>query len=480
MYAVLALGIVAFTLCMILTPICRDIFLRLDIVDQPDTIRKFHGKPIPRIGGIPIALSYATALLLMLAFAPHGARIFVQHQRLMWSLLPAAGLVFATGLVDDLIGLKPWQKLIGQGAAAGLAISLGARITLFHGAPASPWLTIPLSVLWLIICTNAFNLIDGMDGLAAGVGLFATVTTLLAAVLQGNIGLAVATVPLVGCLLAFLRYNFSPASIFLGDGGSLTIGFMLGCFGLIWSQKSATLLGMAAPLMAFALPLLDVSLSIGRRFLRREPIFKADRGHIHHKILALGFKTRDAALILYTFCGIAAILSLLQSVVSFQFRGLSIIIFCSLSWIGISCLGYVEFRAARRIFSQKTVRRVLKEEIYLEDLRRSLGKASSLDDCWTIVRGSCEELRFASVQMFLQGHTFEEIFDSTRSETSWQMTLSLGRKGHLSLTRVSDIQSPTLMMSVLHLLQEGIRNKEFILHTSQRTSMGTRIVSGAA
>src|SRR5262245_64724034 len=118
---------------------------------------------------------------------------------------------------------------------------------------------------------------------------------ILAAFLQNNVPLAMATIPLAGALLAFLRYNFDPASIFLGDCGSLLIGFLLGCYGVLWSQKSATLLGMTAPLMALAIPLMDVCLSIVRRFIRHQPIFGADRGHIHHMLLARGFTVRRVA-----------------------------------------------------------------------------------------------------------------------------------------------------------------------------------------
>ena len=157
------------------------------------------------------------------------------------------------------------------------------------------WWTLPLTLLWLVACMNAFNLIDGVDGLASGLGLFATVTTFVAALLQKNVPLALATIPLAGALLGFLRYNFNPASIFLGDSGSLLIGFLLGCFGVIWSQKSATFLGMTAPLMTLAIPLLDVCLSVVRRYMRHEPLFKADRGHIHHRLLDRGFTPRRVA-----------------------------------------------------------------------------------------------------------------------------------------------------------------------------------------
>jgi UDP-GlcNAc:undecaprenyl-phosphate GlcNAc-1-phosphate transferase len=148
---------------------------------------------------------------------------------------------------------------------------------------------LPVTVLWLLACANAFNLIDGLDGLASGVGLFATLTTLCAALMHGDMELALATAPLAGALIGFLRYNFNPASIFLGDCGSLSIGFLLGCYAVMWSQKSATLLGMAAPAIVLAAPLVDTALSIARRFIQHKPIFGADRGHLHHRLLDRGF-----------------------------------------------------------------------------------------------------------------------------------------------------------------------------------------------
>jgi len=479
MYAILALGFTAFLLCLIATPLCRDLFLRFNIVDRPDTERKFHLNPIPRIGGIPIVLSYAAALGLMLAFAPQGAKISIQHSRLILSLLPASGVIFLTGLVDDIIGLKPKQKLAGQFAAAALAVALGARLTIAHGLFSSPWISIPLSIFWLIGCSNALNLIDGLDGLASGVGLFAVGTTLLAAILHGNMGLAMATVPLFGCLLAFLRYNFSPASIFLGDCGSLTMGFMLGCFGLIWSQNSGTFLGMAAPLMALALPLVDVALSIGRRFLRSAPIFSGDRGHIHHMVLARGFKPRDTALILYGVCGVAAFLSLLQSFASYQLRGLTILVFFSLVFAGVNYLGYVELSAARRTLSRKMILRVVKEEIYLQELQSFLTNANTSDDCWAVVRTACKDMHFASVQMYLHGESYMEEFIPSEFEPSWKMNLIIGRHGYLSLTRVSERRPPKLMTPVLELLQDAIEQKEEHL-VRQASAARQHVISGAA
>ena len=142
-----------------------------------------------------------------------------------------AALVFATGLLDDIFGLKPWQKLLGQVAAAVLVFSAGVHFSGIGGYQFPIWWTLPATILWLVGCTNAFNLIDGVDGLAAGVGFFATLTTLMAALLQHNIPLALATAPLAAALLGFLRFNFNPATVFLGDCGSLLNGFLLGAMG---------------------------------------------------------------------------------------------------------------------------------------------------------------------------------------------------------------------------------------------------------
>ena len=460
MYAILVLGIVAFLFCLILTPLCRNLFLHFNIVDHPDAVRKLHGKPTPRMGGIPIVLSYVGGLGIMLLLAPTAATISVQHKQLLWSLFPAAGLIFVTGVIDDVFGLKPFEKLTFQTVAAVLAVALGARVTLFEGHVASLWLSVPLSLLWLLACTNALNLIDGMDGLAAGVGLLASVATLLVAILSHNPGLAIATVPMVGCLLAFLFYNFNPASIFLGDCGSLTIGFMLGCFGLIWSGRTGNTLGLAAPLMTLALPLIDVGLSIGRRYLRNVPIFKGDRGHIHHMMLARGFNTRAATLILYGVCTIAGCLALIQTFSANRFHGLVILVFCALVCVGVNYLGYIELAAARRTLSRKMILSVVKEEVYLHELTQALSGINTLPQYWDVILTVCKDLNFATVHMQMNGVHFEEVLLDQDEKPSWNISLSLGPRGNLRVTRTAGCEAPDYMMRALVHLQKLIERKE--------------------
>ena len=466
MLAMLALGITAFLLCFCLTPLLRDVFVRADIMDRPDGGRKSHAKPVPRMGGIPIVLSYAGALGLVYLFAPDGSRIYIQHGALLRSLLPAAGLVFLTGLIDDLFCIKPWQKLAGQVVAAVLAVSLGARMSI-GGAPV--WVSVVLSIIWLIGCTNAVNLIDGMDGLATGVGLLATTTTLLVAIISHNMGLAMATIPLAGCLLAFLRYNFAPASVFLGDCGSLTIGFILGCFGLIWSRQSGTMLGMAAPLMALALPLIDVTLAIGRRFLRRVPIFKGDRSHIHHMLLALGFTTRGAALLLYGVCGLFATFALFESFGGTGVGWPLLFLFCLLVLIGVSRLNYIEFTAAWRMISHKMMLRAVQEEIYIRDLEKTLASVETPEECWQVIRLIATDLDFSRVVLLLDGERFEETFIPGHALPLCTIDLSLGGRGSLVLTRVNQTSRQNYTMSVLHHLQVSITERQVLLADTENS-----------
>ena len=366
-----------------------------------------------------IAAAYVAAFLILLFAGFEGGRTVFEHLPSTWRLLPAALLVFAIGLIDDVRGLSPGQKLLGECVAAVCAILGGVRIVSIAGYVPEAWLTVPITVLWLIGCTNAFNLIDGVDGLATGVGLFATTTSLIAALLQHNFELAVATVPLAGALLGFLRYNFNPASIFLGDSGSLTVGFLLGCFSVLWSQKSATMLGMTAPLMALTVPLLDTGLSIVRRFLSRKPIFGADRGHIHHRLLARGFTPLGVALLSYGVCAVASTFSLIASVWKHQYGAVVIVLYCAVAWVGIQRLEYLEFHIAGRLALSGAFRGLLSAHVSLSTFEKHLHQACSADECWGVIHEAYTEFGFRRVAMKLAGRYYSAGPDSEELSNSW-------------------------------------------------------------
>jgi len=431
MQTLAAISIGSFLMTMLLTPLVRNAFLRHNLVDEPDGGRKLHQRAVPRIGGIPIAFAYVTSFVLMSLFSSAGSRIS-DSMPLIVPLILSAGVVFLTGLLDDVIGLAPWQKLAGQALAAAGAYASGVRISTLAGYQVGDWLSLPLTLIWLMMCSNAFNLIDGLDGLASGMGLFATLTTFLAALLHGNETLALVTLPLAGALLGFLRYNFNPASVFLGDSGSLLIGFLLGSYGVIWSQKSATLLGMTAPLMAVAIPLLDVCLSVARRWLLGQPIFTADRGHIHHRLLERGWTQRRVVLILYAVCGFYAALSLLQSLLSNQVGGLIIILFCAATWVGVQHLGYNEFDAAGRTLRSGAVQRMVHGQMAIQSFEKRIRQARTAEECWSIIRESSGMFEFIRVQAKLLDEEFHS--GATGADTpSWQLRVPLGETGYINL-----------------------------------------------
>jgi UDP-GlcNAc:undecaprenyl-phosphate GlcNAc-1-phosphate transferase len=443
MTSLIWLGCVSFGLALILTPIFRDIFRSYNVVDEPDMGRKLHKIPIPRVGGMAIALAYTASFFLVPLFTKTPLD---DQLSLVWNLLPAAAVIFATGVIDDLFGLKPWQKLIGQVIAACIAYFAGVRILDVVGFSMENWWSLPITVFWLLTCTNAFNLVDGMDGLAAGVGLFATLTIFAAAIMRGNVPLAHATFPLAGCLLAFLCYNFNPATIFLGDSGSLLIGFMLGCYGVMWSQKSATMLGMTAPLMALSLPLLDVGLAIVRRMLKRQPIFSADRGHIHHRLLDRGLTPRRAVLVLYGICGLVAAFSLLQSVShNDRISGVIIVLFCAVAWVGIQYLGYAEFSVAGRMLFSGNFQRMLKAQLDLQAFEKQVKSAQSIEELWKALLEISARFGFHCVRFDAAGNVFEGGAPAVTAGQRWSLSVPLGLAGQVEFTReIAGTQLPMI------------------------------------
>jgi len=456
MFLIITLGVIAFLLALGITPLVRNLAARHGLVDRPDGGRKLHARPIPRLGGIAITLSYlgtfAVALFLPFTFGATLRHALPEG----FNLCIAAAVVFATGLIDDLRGLRVHQKLFGQFVAATLAFWAGVEVHLFGASFHEPWIAWLVTVLWLVACSNAFNLIDGMDGFAAGVGLFATLTILLAALTQQNLTLVVVTVPLAGCLLGFLRYNFNPASIFLGDCGSLLIGFLLGCYGALWSNKSATLLGMTAPLMAMSIPLLDAGLSIARRFLRRQSIFKGDRGHIHHRLLDRGFTTRQAVLIMYGACGLAATFSLAQNALQNQFGGLIVVLFCFAAWVGLQHLGYQEFSVASRMLTTGNFRRIIDAETRLHKFEESLTRATDLSACWEELCVCSREFGFHGVRLSMQGIIFDDFARARSGGTFWQLRIPLPENQYVNFDSDFNQESPLILSTFAKVVERAL------------------------
>jgi UDP-GlcNAc:undecaprenyl-phosphate GlcNAc-1-phosphate transferase len=237
-------------------------------------------------------------------------------------------------------------------------------------------------------------------------------------------------------LLGFLRYNFNPASIFLGDCGSLTLGFVLGCCGAVWGEKSSTLLGMTAPLLVLSVPLLDIGLAVVRRFIHGQPIFAADRAHIHHKLLSMGVTPRRLVLILYGICGIGAVASLMVTVGPERNRGFVIVLFCLAAWLGLQHLGYNEFGVAGRIVLGGTFRTVLSAQLALEAFEREVRADMTLEECWDVLCRTSPQFGFSGVVFHL-----DDVIHRWGTNTGWQARIEFPERGYISLWRESGAKS---------------------------------------
>lgn len=458
MWILFDLGSIAFLAALLLTPWVRDFSMRRGLVDAPDSMRKIHRRPIPRLGGVAVVAAYSIALAFILVAPYRNVHIDIPkavHGAL--ALMPPAIVIFLTGLLDDLVGLKPWHKLLAEAGAAVWVYFNGVRVVVLRGTEFELWLSLPLTVLWIVGCTNALNLIDGMDGLASGVGFFAAATILVAALTHQHIELALVTAPLVGALLGFLRYNFNPASIFLGDCGSLTVGFLLGCYGALWSHKSATILGLTAPLMALAIPLLDVVLSILRRFLRGRPVFSPDRGHIHHRLIDHGLTPRRAVLLLYGVCGLAAVFSLLQDLGNERFGGFIVVLFCAAAWLGIQHLGYAELGVAGRLFFRGSLRQLIDVEVRLQQFRQSLQAAKTWADRWSVILRGCREFGFRGARMKIGETIYEQIAPAPQNNVAWQLRIPLPGGQYVNFYRDLDSEMhPVTLSNFAEIVQKEI------------------------
>jgi UDP-GlcNAc:undecaprenyl-phosphate GlcNAc-1-phosphate transferase len=291
---------VSFGVCLVLTPAVRSLAARVGLVDRPDHHRKVHARATPVAGGIAILPAVTLALLVGLS-APGPLRGALAAESGELTGLLAAGLIScAVGLIDDRVSLRGRYKLLGQAMAAAVLMAGGVmvhRIRLFGWGIDLGLLAAPFTLLWLLGVINSLNLIDGMDGLLSSVGLIVTVALGVMALLGEHWVAACVACALAGALLAFLGYNFPPASIFLGDSGSMLIGLIVGTLAIRGGLKAPATLTLVAPLAVLTVPLFDTSMAIVRRKLTGRSIYTPDRSHLHHCLQRRGLSDRRVLLL---------------------------------------------------------------------------------------------------------------------------------------------------------------------------------------
>ena len=363
------------------------------------------GQGTPRLGGLAVFAAIWLAIGASLLLHNMVTDRVLAVGRLGLTLASACCLVFLIGLYDDLRGARPWQKLAVQAAAAGLLYAGGFRIEIlsnpFTHTPFSlGWLSLPLTVLWLVAISNAFNLIDGLDGLAAGVGLFAGVSLFLLAALVSNVFVAALAAAIAGALLGFLPHNFHPARIYLGDSGSLTVGLGLAALSIVSEQKGPVMVTMAIPLLIFGLPLLEVAVTTTRRLLSGHPLFGRDEDHLHHRLLQIGVAKNLALFLLYGLAALFALSSILLVNYSGSVAPLIAVLCGAFAWIVVGQMHYPEFAEldAHIRLSLSSQPALLRNQIAIRKAAAAMERANSPADLWTGLTSLLGQLGFAQAR----------------------------------------------------------------------------------
>jgi len=293
--------LVSLTISLITTFWVQKTAVARGLLVPPASDRHMHTKPLPRIGGVGIYLAFLITVVVFCAAPRGGQRIFPLH--MLIGFLIATCSIFLVGAYDDLKSLRPQSKLIFEFLAAVFVYFSGFglhHISLSVGGyEIGKPLGCALTVIWILLITNAFNLIDGLDGLAVGTALLSAIVVIAISLVQHNDLVTMLSCALFGTLLGFVPFNFHPASIFMGDSGSLLIGFTLGALSLSGWSGRPTVAGIVVPILCFGLPIVDVTLAVARRFLTQQPLFKADADHVHHKLMKRGLSQQHAVLALY-------------------------------------------------------------------------------------------------------------------------------------------------------------------------------------
>ena len=295
---------VAMIISFFMTPPVKGFAEKVGAIDVPKDGRRVHDHPIPRMGGVAIFMGFVISALLFVSFTTQ-----------VIGLLLGALIIAVMGAVDDIVNLKPWIKFSIQIIAALVAIRCGIMFTAVSnpnfrsdiGTIPIGALAIPLTVLWIVGCTNAVNLIDGLDGLAVGVSAISSVTMLIVSVFVADPNTTFILAALCGACIGFMPYNINPAKIFMGDVGSQFLGFVLACVSIMGLFKLHTVITFLVPVLAMAIPLADTVFAFFRRIIHGQSPFHADKGHFHHRLLAMGLNQKQAVAVLY---GISAVMGL--------------------------------------------------------------------------------------------------------------------------------------------------------------------------
>jgi UDP-GlcNAc:undecaprenyl-phosphate GlcNAc-1-phosphate transferase len=445
-------------------------------VEGPKSDRHMHTLAVPRLGGIAIYASFMTVVIAAMVILRLIGSVSPLHGKAMMGLLGPALLIFLLGLWDDMRSLNAYWKFAVQTVAAIWLYAGGYGIHnlgLIHGGRTLEWAyCLPLTVLWVLLITNAFNLIDGLDGLAAGSAAFSTIVVFVMSLIVPNPLVSFFAIALAGATLGFLRFNFHPATIFLGDSGSLFIGFMLAELALAGSQKAPTIVAVAIPIVSLGFPIMDVVLTVIRRFVSGKPLFDGDKSHIHHKLIKRGLSQRNAVFTLYA---VTAGFGFLSLVLLQQRRAIALVLAVTGIgiFLGVQQLRYQEFAEVLSLLQRVTWRRqILANHVALRQASEKLKECNDLGSVCRVLQDTLEPIGFDAVRFRKLGENGlpSELLQPLQYapdgswllswcaheivEPSWELKLDLtahsaSRWGYFSLIRMSKDDSLSLDLNML-------------------------------
>ncbi|WP_442954350.1 glycosyltransferase family 4 protein [Paenibacillus sp. MMS18-CY102] len=348
---------IALTLALVMTPVVKKFAFAVGAIDKPN-YRKVHTRIMPRLGGLAIYIAFVGAVLIVGPFIPEGLLRAYDYDMIR-AILVGGTIIVILGALDDRFELSAKVKLLGQIAAACVVVfGFGVKIDLLNVPfgeamqPIASWISIPITILWIVGVTNAINLIDGLDGLAAGVSGIAISTILIMAAIMGFVPVILLSTILLGGIIGFLVYNFHPAKIFMGDSGALFLGFCLATLSML-GFKQVAIVSFVTPLLIIGVPLSDTFFAIVRRWRSGKPIFAPDKGHLHHCLQELGFGHRRTVLIIWGIAAFFGACAIVQSTFTqshaanwITFVVIFVLMFCL--QIGAELIGIVDNSRRRR------------------------------------------------------------------------------------------------------------------------------------
>jgi UDP-GlcNAc:undecaprenyl-phosphate GlcNAc-1-phosphate transferase len=486
----------------VFTPLAIRLARRLNAIDHALSSRKVHKAPIPRLGGIAIVAAFFVPVIGLLLVDSGVGRMFYGDGLRPLGLFVGGGIIAALGVYDDLKGANARLKFAVQFGVAALVYALGYRIDSianpFGEAIQLGVLGLPFTMLWIAGVINAVNLVDGLDGLAGGAALLAVITTFVFAVLSAEPLIMLFSAALAGALVGFLRYNLNPAKIFMGDTGSMFLGFVLSTSAITAHEGSPTRVAMLVPIVALAFPITDTLLAMTRRWARGAPLFAADRGHIHHRLLDCGLSHRATVLVLHGACAVLGVSAIALARATPSEAALLLVGLAFVSACALRRLGFLRFEHTAQVLELRRANLARREA--LRRLGRRLQSAEEMGHVWATLKDAGPTLGAHGVALRLEErcargrqrthhfvHGLEEApgllrtEHSVRGERPGTATLELGWHGQAAIDRDTEIAVEQLCGSLhLALKRIGPIGPEVVEEGAARSAVVDRVrkVSG--